>query len=57
MTIIHRKKFVFIKGFGREVHGTYVPFPVFQIIALWADKRHKMEVLKPLRTINDKNNI
>lgn len=42
------------KGFGRKLKGSYVPFRVFQLIALWADKKHKMEVLKPLRTIKIK---
>lgn len=40
-------------GYGNNVKGSYVPFEVFQLIALWADKKHKMEVLKLLRTINE----
>ena len=45
------------EGYGNEVHGTYVPFEVFQLIALWADKKHKLEVLKLLRTINEYANV
>ena len=26
------------KGFDNELRGTYVPFRIFQIIAIWADK-------------------
>lgn len=48
---------VYNKGFGGEVHGTYVPFPVFQIIALWADKRHKMAFIDSLSYINDLANL
>lgn len=44
----------FNEGFGKKVQGTYVPFPVFQLIALWADKRHKLEVLVLLANINEK---
>ena len=29
------------KGIGKGFHGTYTPFKIFQLIALWADKRHK----------------
>lgn len=45
------------EGYGNEVRGTYVLFEVFQLIALWADKKHKLEVLKLLRTINEYANI
>ena len=44
-------------GYGNDVKGSYVPFEVFQLIALWADKKHKMEVLKLLRTINETANL
>lgn len=45
------------EGYGNEVRGTYVLFEVFQLIALWADKKHKLEVLKLLRTINEYANV
>lgn len=45
---------VFNDGFGDDVKGTYVPIPVFQLVALWADKRHKIEVLVLLANINEK---
>ena len=48
---------VYLTGYGSEVHGTYVIFEVFQLIALWADKKHKLEVLKLLRTINETANL
>ena len=44
---------VYLTGYGNDVHGTYTIFEVFQLIALWADKKHKLEVLKLLRTINE----
>lgn len=40
--------------YGNDVRGTYVPFPVFQLVALWADKRHKAAVLVLLANINEK---
>ena len=45
---------VYNEGFGDDVKGTYVPIPVFQLVALWADKKHKLEVLVLLANINDK---
>ena len=44
------------EGYGDEVRGTYVPFRVFQLVALWADKRHKLEILKLLESINERAN-
>ena len=44
---------VYKRGYGSEVHGTYVPFPLFQIIALWANKKHKFSLLESLTYIND----
>ena len=40
-------------GYGSDVSGTYAPFPIFQIIALWADKKHKFSILESLSYIND----
>lgn len=46
------------QGYGSElIHGTYVPFKIFQIIALWADKRHKLAVLDLIAKINEKANL
>lgn len=39
-----------------EEKGTYVPFKVFQLVALWADSKHKMAVLDLLEKINEKAN-
>lgn len=43
------ENFLFIeynKGYGREeARGTYTPVKVFQVIALWADKKHKLAIL------------
>ena len=44
------------EGYGNDVRGTYVPFRCFQLVALWADKRHKLEVLELLESINNKAN-
>lgn len=43
----------FSSGYGNDVKGSYTPFPIFQIIALWADKRHKFAILESLSYIND----
>ena len=45
------------KGIGKRFHGSYVPFRVFQIIALWADKKHKLAVLDLLEQINTYANL
>ena len=45
------------KGFGRKLKGSYVPFRVFQIIALWADKKHKLAILDLLEQINTYANL
>ena len=39
-----------------EEKGTYVPFKVFQLVALWADSKHKMAVINLLEKINEKAN-
>ena len=44
---------IYNEGYGNNVKGTYVPFRVFQLVALWADKRHKLELLNSLSHIND----
>ena len=44
---------IYNRGYGSEVRGTYVPFPIFQVIALWADKKHKFSLLESLTYIND----
>lgn len=50
--------FLFIdynKGYGaEEIRGTYTPIKVFQIIALWADKKHKLAILDLIWEINEK---
>lgn len=38
------------KGFERKLKGSYVPFRVFQLIALWADKKHKLAILEQINT-------
>lgn len=52
------ENFLFIeynKGYGREeVRGTYTPIKAFQIIALWADKKHKLAILDLIWQINEK---
>lgn len=45
------------KGFDNELRGTYVPFRIFQIIAIWADKKHLAAVLVLLEKLNDKANL
>ena len=45
------------KGIGKRFHGSYVPFRVFQIIALWADKKHKLAILDLLEQINTYANL
>ena len=41
-------------GFGNDFKGTYVPYRVFQLIALWADNEHKIAILELLEAINEK---
>lgn len=48
--------YTFNKNCKVEEKGTYVPFKVFQLIALWADSKHKMAVLDLLERINEKAN-
>ena len=45
------------KGYGKRVQGTYTPFKVFQLIALWADKKHKLAILDLLEQINTHANL
>ena len=40
-------------GYGNDVKGSYTIFRIFQLIALWVDKKHKFEILELLETIND----
>ena len=47
----------YIKGYGKRIRGTFVPFKVFQLIALWADSEHKIEVLDLLEQINTYANL
>lgn len=44
------------KDCKEEEKGTYVPFKVFQLVALWADSKHKMAVINLLEKINEKAN-
>lgn len=44
-------------GYGNDVKGSYVPFKIFQLIALWADKKHKLAVLDLLEQINTYANL
>ena len=48
---------IWMEGFGNDVKGTYTPFEVFHLVALWIDKKHKMEVLKLLKAINEHANL
>lgn len=45
---------VYTSGYGNDVKGTYVPFRVFQLVALWADHHHKLTILSLLESINNK---
>lgn len=47
---------IYHEGYGNDVRGTYVPFRVFQLVALWADKRHKLAILELLENINENAN-
>lgn len=47
----------YIKGYGKRIRGTFAPFKVFQLIALWADSEHKIEVLDLLEQINTYANL
>lgn len=44
---------VYQEGFGNDVKGSYVPYRVFQLVALWADKKHKLAILELLENINE----
>ena len=44
---------IYNEGFGDNVKGSYAIFEVFQLVALWVDKKHKSEVLKLLKAINE----
>ena len=52
------ENFLFIeynKGYGREeARGTYTPIKAFQVIALWADKKHKLAILDLIWQINER---
>ena len=45
------------KDYGVRVQGTFTPFKVFQLIALWADKKHKLAILDLLEQINTHANL
>ena len=45
---------VYDVGYGNDFKGTYVPYRVFQLIALWADIEHKFAILELLEAINEK---
>lgn len=45
------------EGYGDSVKGMYVPFRVFQLVALWADKRHKLAILELIENINENANV
>ena len=47
---------VYNEGYGDDVKGSYAVFEVFQLVALWADKKHKVEVLKLIKVINEAAN-
>lgn len=54
------ERYIFInynEGYGKKVSGTYSPFKIFQIIALWADKKHLLAVLDLLEKMNEKANF
>ena len=38
------------EGYGNDVKGSYTSFQTFQLIALWVDKRHKLDILDLIRT-------
>ena len=40
-----------------NVIDSYVPFKVFQLIALWADKKHKLAILDLLEQISTHANL
>lgn len=44
-------------GFGENVRSAYAPFKIFQIVALWIDKKHLLEVLDLLERINEYANL
>lgn len=44
-------------GYGNDVKGSYTMFRVFQLIALWADKKHKIAILELLEQINIQANL
>ena len=44
---------IYNEGFGDNVRGSYAIFEVFQLVALWIDKKHKYEILKLLKAINE----
>ena len=47
---------VYHDDYGNDVKGTYVPYRVFQLVALWADKKHKLAILELLESINERAN-
>lgn len=54
------EQYIFINyndGYGKKVSGTYAPFKIFQLIALWADKKHLLAVLELLEKMNEKANL
>ena len=60
ITLLDIEKAIFVssnKGLNNELRGTYVPFRIFQIIAIWADKKHLAAVLVLLEKLNDKANL
>ena len=44
-------------GFGKRVRSSYTPFKVFQLVALWIDKKHLREVLDLLEQLNEYANL
>lgn len=59
-SLIDVERYIFInynEGYGRKISGTYAPFKIFQLIALWADKKHILSVLELLEKMNEKANL
>ena len=54
---LHAMIFITYNNVGDDVKGTYTPFKVFQVVALWADDKHLFEVLELLESINNVANV
>lgn len=59
-TLMEVERYIFInynEGYGKKISGMYAPFKIFQLIALWADKKHILAVLELLEKMNEKANL